>query len=191
MNLSRRERALVFGVSAIIFLWMIDRYALSPVLERQSDLQLQRDRILKEIRRGNALISERRQLAPKWNEMLSAGLKDDPAEAEGQLLHALRDWAKESGFTLTSVKPDRPESKSELKEIQIQAAGTAKMDAITGFLWQLHSAPFPLKVTDLQISSRNDGSNDLALQLKISTLYYAADRRQAKAEKPHTGGSDE
>ncbi|MCY3019323.1 MAG: hypothetical protein NTW87_09900, partial [Planctomycetota bacterium] len=93
------------------------------------------------------------------------------------------------GLTLSSVKPDRPESKGQVKEIHVQATGTGPMEAVARFLWRMHSASFPLKITEFQLGSRTDGTNDLALQLKVSTLYYATEVRVAKAEKPGNGGA--
>lgn len=177
MNLARREKTMLFGVLAILLLWGLDQYVLTPLWDRQDELQLKRGQIQADIARDQKLFSERKQLKPKWKGMLESGLKRDPAEAEGQLLHALRDWARDSGLSLSSIKPDRPESKSDMKEVLVQAAGSATMDSIARFLWQLQSSSFPLKVTDLQISARNDDSSELVLQVKVSTLYYAPEKR--------------
>ena len=188
MDLSKREKGLAFGSFAIVSMLLLDQYALTPLLDRQDALQAQREQILTDIQRAQKLFKERKQLAPKWNDILSTGLKHDPSEAESQLLHALRDWAKDAGFTLTSIKPDRPESKAELKEVQIQASGVAPMDGIVKFLWQLQSGAFPLKITELQLGSR-DENTDLTLQMKVSTLYYVPEHKAAKAEKSDKVGA--
>lgn len=183
MKISGREKALLFGSMAVVTLLLLDQYALTPLLEHQDAMQTQRDRILADIKRDQKLFAERKNLVPKWNSIISTGLKHDPDEAEGQLLHALRDWAKECGLTFTSIKPERPESKAELREIQISASGTASMESVSKFVWKLQSASFPLKITAMQLGSRNDSSSDLALQVKISTLYYIVDRKTTKPEK--------
>lgn len=168
------------GVLAIL---AVDRYALTPLLEQQDFLNGQRDQILSDMTRAQKVFAERKQMAPKWSSMVASGLKDDPAEAEGQLLHALRDWAKDTSVTLSSVKPDRPESKEQLRQIQIQATGTGSMDGIAKLLWKMQSASFPLKVTELQLGARNDGKSDLSLQVKVSTLYRALEPEIATGEK--------
>ena len=55
----------------------------------------------------------------------------------------------------------------------VQATGAGGMENISKLLWKMQSAQFPLKITEMQLGSRNDNSSDLALQLKISTLYRA------------------
>jgi hypothetical protein len=63
------------------------------------------------------------------------------------------------------------------------------MEGVAKFLWKMQSASFPVKVMEAQLGSRTDGTNDLALQVKISTLYLAPEQRVAKAEKPGNGGA--
>ncbi len=188
MNVSKREKLLLLGTLAVLGILALDRYALTPYLEEQDLLQTERDRILADILRGQKLFAERKQLAPRWSNLIKTGLKSDPAEAEGQLLHALRDWAGRSGLTLSSIKPDRQQSKEPLKEIHLQTNGTGSMEAVAKLLWEIQSAPFPLKVTELQIGSRIDGNNDLTVQLKLATLYYAPETRVAKADSTAGGG---
>ncbi|MGD0092942.1 MAG: type 4a pilus biogenesis protein PilO [Planctomycetota bacterium] len=189
MNLSRREKLLVFATLGVLVFLLGDYYALTPLLERQDVLQAQREQVLAELGRAQKLMAERKQLTPRWNSLLSSGMKSEPSEAEGQLLHALRDWARETGFALSSLKPERPESKEQLKEVNIQATGTGTLDGIAKFLWKMHSAAFPLKVLEFQLVSRNDGMDDLSLQVKISTLYNALEKKAAKADKPGGGGA--
>jgi Tfp pilus assembly protein PilO len=189
MSLSRREKWLALGTLGVLAILLADYYVLTPLLAEQEHLETERGQLLANIGRAQKLMLEHRQLAPKWNSMLSSGLKGEPADAEGQLLHALRDWAKETGFVLASLKPDRPESKEQLREIQVQAMGTGSIDGVAKFLWKMQSASFPLKVLELQLGSRTDGVNDLALQVRVSTLYCAPERKGAKAAKPGGGGA--
>lgn len=183
--MSKREKGLMIAVLAVLGVLAVDRYALTPLLEGQDLLNARRAQILADIKHVKDLMDERRQLTPEWKRMLSAGLKGDAADAESQLLHALRDWARESGLSLTSLKPERPDSKEQLKQIQVQAAGNATMDGVAKFLWKVHSASFPLKVTELNLGSRNDSTsnhNELALQIKLSTLYGATGETPAARE---------
>lgn len=181
MELSKSERMLAMGVGGVVLLLALDRYALTPLLDEQDALELERTTVLKQIASGQSQMKERKRLTPQWKEMLTTGLKDDPASAESQVLHALRDWARDSGLTLSSLKPDRPESKESLKEVQVQATATGGMDGVARFMWKVHSAKFPLKVTEFQTSARNDANDALTLQIKVSTLYMVREKIVAQA----------
>lgn len=188
MELSKSERMLAMGVGGVVLLLAIDNYALTPLLDAQSALETERGVVLKQISSGQNQLKERKRLTPQWKEMLNSGLKDDPASAESQILHALRDWARETGLTLSSLKPDRPESKESLKEVQVQATATGGMDGIARFMWKLQAAKFPLKVTEFQTSARNDANDALTLQIKVSTLY--AVREKIVAQAPSASGTE-
>lgn len=181
MELSKSERMLAMGVGGVVLLLAIDHYALTPLLDEQTALETEREVVLKDINRGQNQMKERKRLTPQWKNMLNAGLKDDPASAESQVLHALRDWARESGLTLSSLKPERPESKESLKEVLVQATATGGMEGVAKFMYKIQSAKFPLKVTEFQTSARNDTNDALTLQVKVSTLYMVREKVVAQS----------
>ncbi len=172
MALAKRERMLVIGTVAVVGLLGLDQYLLTPVLDAEDQLQNERQQIVSDMTRAQNVMSDRKVAMTRWRTMVRSGLKSDPAEAEGQLLHALRDWAKESGLVLSSVKPERPESKdTQLREIQVQASANGTMEALTKFMLKVQQSAFPLKLSEFQMASRNESTNDIALQIKVSTLY--------------------
>ena len=175
MALAKRERLLVIGTVAVVGLLGLDQYLLTPVLDAEDQLQNERQQIVSDMTRAQSVMSDRKAAMARWRTMVRTGLKSDPAEAEGQLLHALRDWAKESGLVLSSVKPERPESKdTQLREIQVQASANGTMEALTKFMLKVQQSAFPLKLSEFQMASRNESTNDIALQIKVSTLYKGA-----------------
>jgi Tfp pilus assembly protein PilO len=187
--MSKREKMLLFATAGVFVILILDQYALAPLFQHQGLLDTQSGQYQTEIDHGRKFLAERKQLKPKWESMLKGGLKDDPAEAEGQLLHALSDWAGEAGLTLSSLKPERPESKERLKEIQLQVVGNGPWESVPKLLFKIQSAPLPLKIMELQLGSRNDASHDVSLQFKISTLYFPPEAKTTKAGKPGNGGT--
>ena len=187
--MSKREKIILGCVLAVLALFLVDKYLLTPLQDEESQLEVESGRIAADIGRAKNLQDQRRELEPKWRVLRAKGLKGDPAEAEGQLLHALADWSKEAGCALSSLKPDRPESKGQLKEIQVEVVGSGPLDSIVQLLWKMRSASFPLKITELQLGSRNDGTSDMSLQAKLSTLYTLPESRIATAAKAGGGGS--
>jgi Tfp pilus assembly protein PilO len=187
MAMSKREQTLAVCVGAVVGLLAIDRYALTPLMDAEDALQLERDRIVGEIQRGQMQLAEKKRATPKWKNLLASGLKDDPASAESQLLHALRDWARECGLTLSSMKPDRPQSKEALKQVLVQATATGNMEGLSKFMWKAHSASFPLKVVDIQTSTKAEGGEELMIQIRVSTLYFSREADVAQSRAPKAG----
>ena len=177
MVLSKRERYIVAATIIAVSILVLDRYVLTPFLDHRAQIGAERQNLLREMERAMNQFARRRQMQQEWKEMLEAGLRRDASEAESQVLHAVRNWSQESGFSLSSVKPERIVQEGELQEITFQAAGTGSMRSVALFLWQLETAPLPLKVKELQLGSRKEGADDLSLQLRISALYLPAETR--------------
>jgi Tfp pilus assembly protein PilO len=132
-----------------------------------------KESLLAEMKRGHDLLARKREIGAKWREMIASGLKRDPAEAESQILHSVGDWAKDAGLKLSSVKPERQPDKRKLQEISFQASGTGSMNAVARFMWRLETSKVPIRVKDFQLGVRREGTDDLTLQLRLSTLYQA------------------
>jgi len=188
MVLSKRERIVFFATLAALGILGLDRLVLTPLLTRYAETQVQRTRLKAELDRTQSLIARRRLAAPRWRKMMQTGMKRDPAEAESQLLHALRDWGEESGVAWSLLKPDRLTEKTRLPEIALQASGTGPMRAVAGLLWRIQTASIPIKVTEMHLNSRKEGTDDLALQLRVTTVYLPA--RPTPASAPAEPGDD-
>ena len=181
MVLSKRERYIVAATIIAVSMLVLDRYVLTPFLDHRAQIEAERQNLLREMERAMNHFARRRQMEQEWKEMLEAGLKRDVSEAESQVLHAVRNWSQESGFVLSSVKPERIAQEGELQEITFQAAGTGSMRSVAHFLWQLETASLPLKLKELQLGSRKEGADDLSLQVRISALCLPGEPEPSRA----------
>ena len=193
MILSKRERLIIVLAASALAAVVLYYYVATPLLDYRDALEGQKQKAQTEMDRATALLAHKRQIDPKWREMIAAGLKRDPAEAESQILHAVQDWSNETGLKLASLKPERLPDKKSLQEISFQAVGTGSMDAIARFLWRIETAKVPIRVKELQLGARKEGTDDLTLQLRLSTLYLPARRpasTEAQAPAPSAGGKE-
>ncbi len=188
MVLSKRERYALIAALGVLGLLVLDRLALSPLLDERAALQAKHDRLAIELAGASSLLQARDQLAPRWQEMVKTGMKNEPAEAEGQMLHVLRDAAEESGVTLSLLKPDRLSEKPRLSEISFQASGSGNLRGVVRLLWRLQTASVPVKVTELQIASRKPGSDDLTFQMRVSTVYAKPEAAETARGRVGAGG---
>jgi hypothetical protein len=171
MILSRRERYIVISTVIVVGFLGLDQLVLTPLFDRREVVQAQTTQRLQELARANALFTNRTRLNRKWNEMSGTTLKTDGSTAESQIIRAVGDWAVEAGLNLSSVKPERAEKEKQFMKITFRANATGNMAAISRFMWRLQTSKVPIRVTDLSITTRRDGMDDLSLDLGISTLY--------------------
>jgi len=171
MILSRRERYIVIGTVAVVGILALDRLFLTPLIERRQVTDAQMRLASEEMERANGLVTNRSRVNRKWNDMSGASLKMDGATAESQIIRAVGDWALEAGLNLSSVKPERAEKEKQFVKITFRANATGNMAAISKFMWRLQTSKVPIRVTDVSITTRRDGVDDLSLDLGISTIY--------------------
>jgi len=178
--LSKRERYIALTTALVLAMLLADSVILTPLHKRRIALEEQTQTALSQMEYAGVLMDRRKQLAPKWREMVEGGLKSSSAEAESVVLHAVRDWSQETRLSLSSLRPERTEQREEgLEEITFRASGTGSMNAVSGFLWRLESSALPVRVSELQLGTRKEGTDDLSLQLRISALCMAG-----KAQAP-------
>lgn len=181
MALSKRESTLAWAVGAIGVVLFLDLVVIEPYFAQRKQLVELRGKDESESDALFQLHREEARLKAKWNDRRSEGLAGDPKSAERQVLGALKDWASESGVVIASVKPEYVESKKELREITVQVSASGQNEAVMKFLIKMQSARFPIRVTELQLGSRND-SEELALQLRLSTLYLTQETKDIKKD---------
>ncbi len=186
MVFTKREKAIIAATVAALCLLVLDHYLFRPLLSQRRDVQANRDQLVAKMEQAGSLLERRRLLGPKWQGMLADGLRRDPAEAESQILRCLGDWAAEAGVRLSSRRPERSAEKTELPEITVHVAGTGSMAAVARLLWRIETAKTPVKVKMLELGSRKDGTDDLSVHLKVSTLYcpVEANLPEAAAKGP-------
>jgi len=175
MILSKRERLIIALTLIVVSIFVLDRYVLTPLLDSYSASKAKKNSLQGETDRATHLLARRQQIEQKWEQMLAGGLERDPVGAESQLLHALRDWSEEAGLDLSSLRPERSTEKTDLRKVTCHAVGSGSMASVSRFLWLVETAEIPVKLEAVQLRSRKEGVDDLALQVRLSTLYLADD----------------
>ncbi len=186
MILSKRERTIVILTAAVLAIFLADRFVLSPVLNRRARVEADTSDTLVLLLKADGLFAQKKRLAPRWREMTDSGLGTGAAAAESRLLHAIRDWAQEADLNLSSVKHERTEMERQFQKITWRASGTGSMTAVSRFLYRVQEASLPVRISDLQIGARQEGSDSLAIQVGVSTLCMVAkaEKKDAAADGP-------
>ncbi len=173
MTMSKRERYIAIGAGVVIFALLLDQVLLSPMFKRLSDANLAIEDYQSSLREANNLFDSDIAASRRWKELAGTGLKADASAAEGQLLDRVREAAQNAGLSVQSLKPDRSERVNGFYRITLRVSATGSMSRMTRFLHNLQTSKIPLRMSDLQVSARKEGTDDLALQLGVSTIFDA------------------
>jgi len=173
MVISKRERYVGIITAAAVGLFAVDRLIATPLLSKREEVASQIMTQRTELERAQRLFKTASQMNRRWAQLAGSALKRDASEAESQVLNSVQTWAHDTGLNLQSLKPDRPEKEKDFYRITVRATGTGTMSQVGHFLWQLKTAAIPVRVSDVQLTSRKEGTDDLSIQIGISTIYLA------------------
>ncbi|HSV13035.1 MAG TPA: GspMb/PilO family protein, partial [Tepidisphaeraceae bacterium] len=123
---------------------------------------------------ANDTLDRQRRLRPIWTEITHGGLKTDAAEADSQARHAVLEWMQSAGVNLKAVNPERTTNVNQFQVISFHVTGNAHMYSLARLLWSLETATIPVRVNDVQIKPQKEGTDDLTVDLSISTLCLPA-----------------
>lgn len=171
MKLNHREKIIAIVVGGVVALYVVDQLFLTPMLDRLSRANRTIEDGRLAVNDADALRNNSVRAQRNWTSIAGDTLKRDASTAEQQLLNRIQDWAQSSNLSLTSLKPERNEKEKDFDRVTIRTSGNGSMSQIGRFLYALNESKVPVRVSDLQITSRKDGADDLAVQLGISTIY--------------------
>lgn len=183
MVLSKRERIIAIVTLAVILIFVLDRYAVTPFMEMDDNVQTEKQDLIIEIERASRIFEQRRQLSKEWRDMERGGLGSDASATESKVLHVIRKWSNDHGLTISSIKPDRNGGESKIfKEIIFNIACKGTMDAVGRFLLELENSSLPVRITEFQLGSREEDGMDMSLQLRLSALYLSESTNQNSSD---------
>jgi Tfp pilus assembly protein PilO len=169
MILSKKEQrfALIGGAGLVllIFYYMV----LLPYVEERDANDVQSADLTQKMADANSLFDRQFNLNKVWLEM-QKGLNVQPSVAESQAQQAVIDFADASGMTLTGLRPGKTAPQDKFVIISFTVTGTGAMPDIARMLWSLESASIPMRVSDLQLKPRKEGTDDLLATFTLSAL---------------------
>jgi type II secretory pathway component PulM len=178
--LSKREKYIAIGVGIAVGLLVLDQYLLSPFLARDKAITAETDKVQQQLSRATKLMKEQRDLKPVWADMTSGGLKTTREEADSQALNAVREWAQDAGVSIVALGSSRYSEEQKFMVSTFHVTGTGRMQSISKLMWALETAPIPVRVNEIQITPQKEGTDNLQVQLTVSTLSALT----AEPEKP-------
>ncbi len=188
MGLSKRERLIVLVTLLAVGALVADRFVRAPIANGLRELRVERQKSLAQVTKAKNLLQQKQQLEQK-KAALFGSLRSD-TEAESRVAKALDKWAEDARLTLTSVKPDRMTGGDKgLKEILFVIAGKGSLDAVSWFLYQVETSDLPIKVKHMQVGSTSEAGDTMSLELRLSTLYLAADDKSSPPTRSGAAGN--
>ena len=194
MVLSKREKYIVICTVTVLAMFLVDRYALTPLFGMREETRTQKQKVTAQWNKGFGLLERQGHMEKKWSKYFEQGIYENASETTSRVLHEVRNWSDQYGINLSSITPDRVSSKEKenIQEITFLVSGTGNMNAIGQFLYQLEHTTLPLRLKDIQLSSRQEAVDDMSLQVRVSAIYFSEaseSSERADRSKPIGGAS--
>jgi Tfp pilus assembly protein PilO len=170
--LSKRERYIAIATALVVGILVLDQFILSPLMAQKEIVDVRIAEAQQQLANANQLFAKARSANRNWREM-SGTVERSASDAESRVLNNVRQWAQDEGMNLASVKPERTERDKDFDRITFRATGTGGMQQIGRFLYRIETASMPVRVTDLLLSTRKEGTDDLAITVGIATISLA------------------
>jgi hypothetical protein len=170
MVLTKREKYIAIGVAAAVGLLVLDSLAFTPYFEARKALRDGRNQLRLDNDAALTTFERARKLRNIWAELQRGGLMVDSSVAESQSEQAILDWAKNAGVEVASVRPERATAAQKFQIINFSVTGTGPLSSISKLLWSLETASIPVRITDMTITPRREGTDDLSVRLGVSAL---------------------
>jgi hypothetical protein len=193
MVLSKREKYIVICTTAVLGIFLVDRYALTPLLSMREETRTRKQQVTAQWNKGFGLLDRQELLEKRWRTYSEQGICEKASDTTSRVLHEVRNWSGQYGVNLSSITPDRVSSKEEenFQEITFLVSGTGNMNSIGHFLYQLEHTTLPLRLKDIQLSSRQEAADDMSLQVRVSAIHFAKEsEKESESANPvmPTGG---
>ena len=179
MTMSTRERSIATITGIIIGSLVLYQFVIEPKLTQIEQLDGEVSLATTDMERADSLFNSSRSATKQMAKIAGSGLRRNDAEAESELLNSTRQWAQEAGLSGWGIKREATVKERDFNKITFRAQGSGGMGQIGRFLYRLQTANIPVRIVDMTINSRRDGTDDLAIVLGVSTIYLAPE-----AEKP-------
>jgi len=172
--LSKRERLIAIGTIGTLSLVVLYFIVIDPLLQTKSELGTKIDSADTLLKDGHLAETRALSVGPQWAKRVAGPLKSNSSDAESQLLPAVDRWAKEAGMTSLSInKPDRNDKDKDFFKFTLRATAKSNMKQLSAFMYRIQTAEIPVRITDLSISTPKEGTDELLVQMGISTIFLS------------------
>ncbi len=165
----RQQRLLIIAIVAVGLLGG-ERLVLNPLKAAWQGREARLTELKRSVARGTSLLSRDRNIRGEWGQMRTNALTGQTSAAQNQMIKAFNRWARESGVTLGSIRPQWKQLADDSLALECRADATGNLGALTRFLYEAETDPLAVRVESLEMTTRDPEGQQLTLGLQVSGL---------------------
>lgn len=166
---NRQKLLVILAALGVAFL-LGDRLVVTPLMAGWQARAKQIAELTRQVNQGSLLVSRDSAIRDRWENMRTNTLPADVSFAENEVLTAFERWSKESGISISSIKPQWKQAGDDYMTLECRADAFGSIQAVTRFLYEVEKDPLALRVEALEVSSRDNDGQQLSVGLQVSGL---------------------
>lgn len=170
MEIKNRQKTLVILAALGVAFLLGDKMVVSPLMAGWDARAKQIAELTKQVNQGSLLVSRDAVIRDRWENMRTNTLPADVSFAENEVLTAFERWSKASGISISSIKPQWKQAGEDFMTLECRADAFGNIQAVTRFLYEVEKDPLALRVEALEVSTRDNDGQQLAVGLQVSGL---------------------
>ncbi len=170
MNVKNRQQLLTILAISAAAIFAADKVVLGPLKSAWTARSERIVELRKKIGDGRALVQREDSLRERWDHMRTNTLPENASLAEQQVLRAFDRWSSDSRVSVLSINPQWKKEADEYVTLQCRVEASGNLGAIARFVYELEHDPMAVKIESLELSTRDNDGQQLALGLQVSGL---------------------
>jgi hypothetical protein len=174
MKIDNRQRLLGILAMVIVGVFVADKMILAPIAEAWRTRSTALAQLRKSIDQGNMLLQREKLTRDRWNQIRSSTLPVNASQAEKEMLNAFEKWSADSQVSISSIRPQWKKGVTDdysLLECRVDASGS--LPVVAKFLYNIESSPLAVKMETVELTTRDNNGEQIALGLLISGVRLA------------------
>jgi hypothetical protein len=169
MTIQTRQQWLGVLTIVAIALWGADRLVIGPLTASWKARAARIHDLKQSVSQGAYLLERHDTIRDRWEQMRAQTLPAQFSAAEDLVLKAFDRWAKESGASIGSIRPQWKSQDPDYSLLECRADASGNLTAIARFLYELERDPLALKVDQLEMTSTDNNGSQILLTLQVSS----------------------
>jgi hypothetical protein len=166
---SRQQRLAIVALLGVALL-AGDRLLLSPLLKSWNVRAGRIAWLKRSVNDGTLLVQREAAIRTRWDDMRTNTLDKQVSVAESQVLKAFDRWSRDSGVSISSLRPQWKRGAEGYATLECRADAGGNLSTLTRFLYAAETDPLALKVDVVELTARDTDGQQLTLVLQVSGL---------------------
>ena len=170
MPTKNRQQTLVIAALVIIGLFVVDQFAVEPLVKLWKTRETRLAQVRTDITQGRALVQRERGIRNYWRDISGRTLTNNPSAAEHLVFQAVDRWAQGSGAVIAGINPQWKRDSEDSMTYECHVDATGDLRRLSSFLYNVEKETMAIRLQSIELTARDKDGQQLALALQFSGL---------------------